>query len=433
MSYLSGYDSEAVGFDSVNQNKRAESNSATQTNFVESGTGCQTNFTKNTGCTTDEGSEDDILKEYPPPGLNDFLRKVVPSMMEQLDRNDLELLYNSSDSEDEDIIVSKLFQELPVKIDMPGLGGGDYQASVLALSWSSAGNSLAVSVGQIQHETWCQHDGLIRIFTVKRSEQDKLVHTLDISEKNCITVVKYHPSVSALLAYGTTSGEVVLCNLRNSMLEDGMQLSSPSGCHGSRRVSALEWANPSLANTFLTAQITKTGKRRGASDQILISAGSDGTMNVWQVNSNLRIFENVICYNINGSKKIPSPDITCFDFIKSCPLRPSDEKVADDIFVVGTKSGKLLLCKIKTDFVHDMVDPVYEELEGHPTCVLNLAFSFQKPGMFASVSMDSELRVYDVNQVCPLKRNADRGWRCGWHCENLGTTRTQDPTLAGRS
>lgn len=206
-----------------------------------------------------------------------------------------------------------------------------------------------------------------------------------------------------MLAYGTTSGEVVLCNLRNSMLEDGMQLSSPSGCHGSRRVSALQWADPSLANMFLTAQISKTGKRRGASDQILISAGSDGTMNVWQVNSSLRIFENVICYDINGSKKTPSPDITCFDFIKSYPLRPSDEKIADDVFVVGTKSGKLLLCKIKTDFIHDMVDPVYEELEGHPTCVLNLAFSFQKPGMFASVSMDSELRVYDINQASPMK------------------------------
>lgn len=278
-----------------------------------------------------------------------------------------------------------------------------FQAQILALSWSSAGNSLAVSIGQMQHESWCQHNGLISIYTVKRSEQDRLVHTLDISEKNCITVVKYHPSVSAMLAYGTATGEVVLCNLRNSMLEDGMQLSSPSGCHGSKRVSALEWADPSLANTFLTYQIAKTGKRRGAADQILISAGSDGTMNVWQVNCNLRVFENVICYNIIGPKKTPNPDITCFDFIKSYPLRPCDEKVADDIFVVGTNSGKLLLCKIKTDSINDMVDPVYEELEGHPTCVLNLAFSFQKPGIFASVSMDSELRVYDVNQVSPLK------------------------------
>ncbi|XP_049883352.1 cytoplasmic dynein 2 intermediate chain 2-like [Pectinophora gossypiella] len=406
MSNLSGFDSEAIGFDSISQNKRSETDCSTQTYFTESGTASQTNVAKDCGSmvTPEElNAEDDILKEYPPPGLNEFLRKVVPSMLEQLDNSDKDYLYQSSDSEDDDILTAKVFQEIDLKVDMR-LGAGDSQPSVLGVTWSSAGNSLAVSIGESQHENWCQHDGLIRVYTVKRAEQDKLVHTMDITEKNCVTALRYHPSVSALLAYGSASGEVVLCNLRTA--EDGMQLSSPAGCHGSKRVSALLWADPPLANMYLTAQITKTGKRRGASDQILISSGSDGTVNVWQVNANLKIFENVISYNINGSRKMGAPDISCFDYIKTYPLRPSDQKVSDDVFVVGTKTGHLYLCKTKTDqlseFIDDL-DPVYEVLEGHSTCVMDLAFSFQKPGVFASISMDSELRVYDINQAGPLK------------------------------
>lgn len=412
MSNLSGYDAEAVGFESVSQTKRSESSCSTQTTeFAEGGVGSQTNFTRDCGSMAtpeDLNAQDDVLKEYPPPGLNAFLRRVVPGMLEQLDQNETEVSCNSSDSDEEESVAARLVQEINTNRDAAGLGGGDHQTDcILSASWSSAGNSLAVSVGQSQHERWCEHEGLIRVYTIKRTAGDKLVHSIDITEKNCVTVVKYHPSVAAMLAYATTTGEVVLCSLRDSgNFNEGMQLTSPSGCHGSRPVTALHWADAPLANQFLTMQIQSTGKRRGASDQILISSGSDGTMNVWQVNSNLKIFENVVCYAINGSRKLDAPDISCFDFIKSCPLRPFDEKVADDIFVVGTRAGSVYVCKVKTaqPLVDcKMEDPAYDVFDGHSTCVLDIAFSYQRPGIFASVSIDSELRVYDVNQGSPLK------------------------------
>ncbi|KAI8427212.1 hypothetical protein MSG28_014810 [Choristoneura fumiferana] len=412
MSKLSAYDSEAVGFDSVKSSKRPEKTCSTQTTeFGETGTGSQANMSADIGCTASPeelNAQEDILREYPPPGLNEFLRKVVPTMMEQLDERDKELSFNSSDSEEEEIITAKLFQEIQVNTDTPSFGSGDHQTStVLDLSFSSAGNSLAVSIGKAQHEQWCQHDGLIRIYTAKRSADDKFVHSLDITQKNCVTVVRYHPNVAALFAYGTTSGEVVLCSLRtlSSSVEENLQLTSPSGCHGSKRVSFLMWADSALTNTYLTMQILNTGKRRGASDQVLMSSGSDGTINVWQVNTNLNIFEGIVCYNVNGSSKMAAPDISCFDFIKTYPLRSWDEKTPDDIFVVGTKCGKLFLCKIKPQEQLEkvMVDPVFEVLEGHKTCVLSVVFSYQKPGVFASVSMDSELRLYHVNQLGPLK------------------------------
>ncbi|XP_038221003.1 cytoplasmic dynein 2 intermediate chain 2-like [Zerene cesonia] len=398
MSGLSGYDSEVVGFDSVAAKKRPEMSNSTQTNFGEAGVGCQTNSSNDIGCSASpDDFTDDILKEYPPPGLNEFLRKVVPVVMDQLDQNDRDYPYNSSDSDEEEVLNAKLFQELKIQ---DGIGSGDHQSSILGLTWSSAGNSLAVSIGQLQHEAWCQNSGLIKVFTLKRAGGDKFVHSLDISEKNCVTVLKYHPSVAALLAYGTTSGEVVLCNLMNGSLEEGTQLASPSGCHGSRRVSALQWADAPLANIYLVMQIHSKGKRRGAADQVLFSSGSDGTLNAWQVNANLKVFENIICYNVNASRKV-TPDITCFDFIKPSPLRPSSDKIPEDIFIVGSRSGALYLCKIKAQ--NELADPVIDVLDGHNTCVLDIAFSVQKPNIFVSVSMDSELRVYDVKHSSALK------------------------------
>lgn len=92
------------------------------------------------------------------------------------------------------------------------------------------------------------------------------------------------------------------------------------------------------------------------------------------------------------------PDITCFDYVKSYPLRSSTDKAPDDIFVVGAKCGRIFLCKI-----HEIVDPVYDVYEGNNTCVLDVAFSPQKANIFVSVSIDSELRVYDVMQNAPIK------------------------------
>ncbi|XP_053623386.1 uncharacterized protein LOC128682598 [Plodia interpunctella] len=407
MSNLSGYDSEAVGFPSITRSKRPETSSSTQTSeYSESGTGCQTNLVKDIGCNIVPGDVKVEAPNYSPQRLNEFLRRVVPTMLEQLDENDREVLCNSSDSDDEETITAKLFQELEIKVDSNLASGDQKTPTVLSLSWSSAGNSLAVSLGHTQHESWCNHDGVIKIFTIKRTAGDKLVHSLDINEKNCVSVVKYHHSLAALLAYGTVTGEVVIINMRDgSDFHDGMQLTSPAGCHGTKRVSALQWADASLANTYLSIHISNTGKRRGASDQILFSSGSDGTINVWQVNSNFKVFENVMCYAINGSKKMVAPDISCFDFIRVFPLRPSDEKVSDDVFVVGAKSGKLYLCKIKSKQILEgnLVDPVTEVFDGHAMCVLDVSFSLQRPGLFASLSIDSELRLYDINQYGPLK------------------------------
>ncbi|XP_030036226.2 cytoplasmic dynein 2 intermediate chain 2 [Manduca sexta] len=403
MSNLSGYDSEAIGFDSISQESRPEVTASTQTDYGESGVSTQTAMYADCGSTAtpeDLVAQDDVLKEYPPPGLNEFLRKVVPGMLEQLDQTSRDVLYNSSDSDEEDALTAKMVQELMVS-DLRG-AGGDQPTSVLDLSWSSAGNSLAVSIGKTQHQFWCTDDGMIRIYTMKPSAGEKFAHSCDISEKSCVSVVKYHPSIAALLAYGTASGEVVLCNLRNS--EEDMQLTSPADCHGAKRVSALMWADAPLANIFLTIQITNTGKRRVASDQILLSSASDGSLNAWRVNANLKIFEIVESYAVNSARKTVAPDITCFDFIKTYPLRPSGEKVPDDVFVVGTKTGSLFLCKIKGgQKVGEATDPVYEVLDGHSTCVMAVAFSLQKPGIFASVSIDSELKVYDINQTAPLK------------------------------
>lgn len=264
MSGLSGYDSEVVGFDNVSEHKRPSiTTSAQTTEFSELGNSTQTYTSKEVGCMAYPEDLNSVPKDQTAE-LNAFLKRVVPAVMEQLDQNDREFVTYSSDSDEEDEITAKLLQEIHIK---DASGSGDHGTAILGVTWSSAGNSIAVSIGALQHETWCQNSGLIKIFTYKRSDE-KFLHSFDVTEKNCVSVLKYHPTVAALLAYGTASGEVVLCNLAGGNMDEGVQLTSPSGCHGSRRVSALKWADASLVNTFLTMQIHSKGKRRGAADQV---------------------------------------------------------------------------------------------------------------------------------------------------------------------
>ncbi|XP_004925109.1 cytoplasmic dynein 2 intermediate chain 2 [Bombyx mori] len=399
---LSGYDSEAVGFDSVAVKKTEDASTGTQTTeFFEAAVATQTVAYKD-GSSMTSPTEDLTTKDvkYSAANLNAFLQRVMPGMLEQLDENK-ENAYESSESdEDNEILTAKLVQELKVREVQ---GSGDQALSVLDLSWSNTGNSLAVSLGQKQHENWCTDNGLIRFYTVKVSAGDKLVHSMDINEKNCVSVLKYHPSVAALFVYGTVTGEIVICDLRNN---DELQMTSPSGTHGSKRVTALSWLESTTAETFFAIHINNTGKRRASTDRILVSSGSDGTIVAWHVNADNKTFEAIVTYSVNGARKMAAPDISCFDFINTFPLRPTGDKISNDIFVVGTNVGNLFLCNIKNaqSAAHSgHVDPVSDVLESHATCILAVTFHQDKPGVFITLSIDSELRIYNVKQASPLK------------------------------
>lgn len=112
MSNLSGYDSEPVGFDSVPPIRKPSTATATQTTeFGERGAESQTSASKDVGCTA---SAEPIEALDCPVGLNEFLRKVVPGVLEQLDQNDREMAY-SSDSEDGEVTRAVLLHELKVR------------------------------------------------------------------------------------------------------------------------------------------------------------------------------------------------------------------------------------------------------------------------------------------------------------------------------
>ncbi|XP_052745944.1 cytoplasmic dynein 2 intermediate chain 2-like [Bicyclus anynana] len=379
MSNLTGFDSEAVGFDCVSQNSRPSKSSASQTTeFVEIGTGSQTNTSEDTSsmvCPEDLKAEV-VNKEYPPPGLNEFLRRVVPAMMQQLDQNDAALSSDSSDSDDEDAVSAKLLQEISLQ-----RAAGDH-GSVLGVTWSGAGNSLAACVGQ--HGARAESAGVVSVYTLKQSE-DRFVHSADLAEKSCVTALQYHPSLAGLLAYGTSSGEVVVYNLSDG---GDCKLASADDRHGCRRVSALRWADAPLVDRFL-ALTHKTPRR---ADQVLVSAGADGTLDAWHVNAGVPLFEHIVQYAVSEARGRPA-DVTCFDFVKS-PSRP-------DVFVVGTKSGKLSLCKVQPASAG--VDPSYVVVQPHAASVLDAQFSRQETHVFASVSVDAELRLYDIDQSAPLQ------------------------------
>ncbi|CAH2062521.1 unnamed protein product, partial [Iphiclides podalirius] len=414
MSNLSGYDGDAVGFDSVPPESKPSAASSTQTSeFGERGAASQTAAAKDVGCTASAEDFQDIAPEpgYP-QGLNEFLRRVVPGVLEQLAHHDQGAF--SSDSEEE-VSRAVLLHELGVGRDS---GCGDHHAAALGVSWSCAGG-LAVAVGAGQHESWCERPGLVRLYSLRRRGGPQAT---DVEERECVTAIRYHPTVATLLAYGTASGELV------ARQGSGEALTAPAG--GSARVSALRWADAHLANVYLTMLVRARGVRRCASDQVLFSASSDGALTVWRVNIDLRTFEKLVRYELDASLKA-RPDITCFDIPRSHPLRSVGDR-APDVFVVGAKCGGLLLCGVG-DQLED-VDPLVERLEGHSTCVLDVAFG-PRPGLFVSLSIDSELRVHRAGRPGALRifcldaEVSCMSWLGNGPCVVIGLTGSEKETL----
>ncbi|XP_041968443.1 uncharacterized protein LOC121725507 [Aricia agestis] len=386
MFSLSGYDGEAVGFDSVSTtaNPRATS-SAQTTEYEQRDAAAQTGRARDVGCTARPADDAGAAVEPEPPGLADFLHRVAPLVLQQLDRGDADFLDPSSDSDEEETPTARLLQEIP---GPERAGAGDDARAVLSLSWSGGGTSLAASRGHLVHDAWCRGPGGVKVFAPGRGAA-ALAPQLEIPERSCVTALRYHPAGAALLAYGTAAGDVVVCELG----EGGARpLPTPPPRHAARRVAALHWADAAVANSLLLMHVKNKAIRRGAADQVLVSGGAAGTVNAWRVNAARDVFELITGYRAGSARGRDAPDITCLDFARAAPGGEGA------LFVAGTSTGRLLVCHAVEE-----EDPARSELAGPAACVLDVAFAPHRPAIFVALSMDSELRVYDVNRESPLK------------------------------
>jgi len=143
------------------------------------------------------------------------------------------------------------------------------QLQCTSVCWNASGSSLAVSYGRTDIVGWCDFPGAVCVWTVfSRSFQpDTPDYVLD--HTSCLTCVRYHPDMPALLAAGSFNGEVVVWNLNTP--EKPVGISPIDECSHKEAVMDVEWVYDSAHREFL-----------------LTSVGADGKVLFWSLSNGLQ-------------------------------------------------------------------------------------------------------------------------------------------------
>ena len=90
-------------------------------------------------------------------------------------------------------------------------GLDNYQVTDIA--WNSKGSQIAVAYGKTDHVTWCEHESIVAIWSIFRSDFNPKKAHLEIEVNNCLTSVAFHPLDPLILAGGTMNGEIFIWNI----------------------------------------------------------------------------------------------------------------------------------------------------------------------------------------------------------------------------
>ncbi|GFG35753.1 hypothetical protein Cfor_03930, partial [Coptotermes formosanus] len=222
-----------------------------------------------------------------------------------------------------------------------------------------------------------------------------------LETRSCVTSLSAHPYEPSILAAGTFSGEVLVWNLQK---DDNCLISTSATMPGAHReaVSQVSW----VRNPDPTQQ-----------RPVLVSAGRDGHVLVWQVGTHsgtLQLSEGFVIMvehikYAGPGKPVPSPaggagvdmelGVTCFSF------------TAHDstTFVVGVDGGGLLHCSTiaakPAPVCSDMPlrDPVLNAFDKHQGAVTCVQSSPHHENMFISCGTDNEIRIYHMKQTTPVQ------------------------------
>lgn len=348
MSQLSGYDSEAIGFDSTDQEHRtSQENSAQTSNYGP----CHSTTQTSAGIESGTDPEPQQIPDHNPNDLVKFLRRIVPAMMEQLDINEHERQLARADrvTPDSNDAAPILVKELNLSVATEG--SGDNAPSAVLNIVFGADDVIVASTAKTHHDTWCEHEGIIKVFNKDKIDEFKT--------KGCVSSLDCDAKSTFLIAFGTCSGELTVMNIRRKINE--VKISAANGCHNSRRISCVRWV---LLEKFKDLRT-------------ILSTSTDGFVCISSVDFSVGAIEVLI------KTKIAIIDIACLDVAFN----------RDIIF--GGCDGSLAVYALNEEL------EMCAKPQSHSSAVIGAAFL--EDGVYASVSNDAELRVYNIMQMTPLK------------------------------
>ncbi|XP_017781068.1 PREDICTED: WD repeat-containing protein 34-like [Nicrophorus vespilloides] len=336
-----------------------------------------TQETKEIEIQTDEPESKPV--EYDEQKLADFLSKMYPKMQEALDDSVTMMdVKRRAFAEDKTDIKVKLLQEIRISNE---------NLQICAMCWNSTGNSIAIS-STYEHQSWCHHKGTVNVYTLNREDllpdaPQKILHA-----SACVTTLRFHPTITALLAGGSRSGEILLWNIQ---LEESVVL----------KVNAHE---------EIVTQISWVNDIDLTSNPLLATSSLDGFLNLWRFNSTTNSLD------IKDKYKIKSPLFGRLQRKSELPLdiaRKVDRgvigfdfsKFEPHMFVVAAEGGLVARCSmLGTKTIKGSAgdcpisDPVYKYYTAHEGEITTILFSPNRREMFMTNGSDGEIRIYVLNQ-----------------------------------
>lgn len=228
----------------------------------------------------DVQSEEVATQATLPDDVGPFVRSAFEDHIEKaLQENTLSHAFSSLEitwgdsSEFEGVVRHRLQHKVTVDSHSDAISCKD----VTAVSFNSTGNKLAVGLGDLKQQGWCDVQSSILIWDLREVEEraevdamcdrngsrDQLQPSaiLELPNSNFITCLQFHPDEPATLVTGSYSGELMAWDLSGEGDRDPLLFSSRISDHSHREpVSSIEWVRDEKEQAFQVASVGTDGR-----------------------------------------------------------------------------------------------------------------------------------------------------------------------------
>ncbi|CAB4030926.1 WD repeat-containing 34-like [Paramuricea clavata] len=327
------------------------------------------------------------VQEEDSPELLDFLLRVYPAVMAELDKSTRSHAFDGYEVDWEES--SNSVQCLHT-LSHAAL---EEKLEVTCLSWNPTGAVLAVAYGRYDHQDWCTHKSSLCTWNLDRRSLNANKADLAIDIPSCVMSIAFHPIIPSLILAGTFNGAVYVYDIGK---EDDTLIASSGVGENSHKdpISQVMWLNDPAS---------KDKKFK------IMSAGGDGKILIWrlsQSSKNLKLLSGFVVQtdsiprNLRVSKARGDSlvGVTCLSF-------SHEDKTT---FVAGSEGGGVFKCStnatttatsedIQSVPVHSPVTFAFHPYLGpiHSVCC-----SPHHRNLFLTAGTDT-LRLYNMLQLMP--------------------------------
>ncbi|XP_065207059.1 cytoplasmic dynein 2 intermediate chain 2-like [Planococcus citri] len=300
--------------------------------------------------------------------LLDFMRRFAPRVEEELRKKNKHFgsEYTQAISKNEDDIPTKKITSLVKHKTME-------KGKIKHISWSCYGNKIALSVSHMKHEDWCKHDSYILIYSCDKNEEFTNEAQECIEINTCIMDMKFHPSLNSLFVLATEEGKVYYYNL-----SEKQENNSPTViCHNNEKITQISWVTLN-------------------SQTCLAVSGADGILSLWVQLTLAENWKQLKKFTFKSIEDTTERAINCFEF----------STLNSQNFIVALERKLLLRCSTAVTssslIDSEFLNPTISEYDCSSTLITCIRFSLFDEYIFATASIDQQIRVHHLNEKTPI-------------------------------